>query len=58
MERKGIIICGGSWLVDHNNVIEHWPEQETLTEIVAREFEGEDRRTTWRSIWRISRPAS
>ena len=39
MERKGII-CGGCWLVDHNNVIDHWPEQETLTEIVAREFEG------------------
>jgi sugar/nucleoside kinase (ribokinase family) len=39
VERKGII-CGGCWLVDHNNVIDHWPEQETLTEIVAREFEG------------------
>ncbi len=39
MEPKGII-CGGSWLVDHNNAIEHWPEQETLAEIVVREFEG------------------
>ena len=39
MERRGII-CGGCWLVDHNNSISHWPEQETLTEIVARELQG------------------
>lgn len=39
MERRGII-CGGCWLVDHNNSITHWPEQETLTEIVARELQG------------------
>ncbi len=39
MGRRGII-CGGCWLVDHNNSISHWPEQETLTEIVARELQG------------------
>ena len=39
MQRRGII-CGGCWLVDHNNSISHWPEQETLTEIVARELQG------------------
>ena len=39
MSRRGII-CGGCWLVDHNNSISHWPEQETLTEIVARELQG------------------
>lgn len=39
MERKGII-CGGCWLVDYNNQIDHWPEQGTRTEIVARQFEG------------------
>lgn len=37
--RRGIV-CGGCWLVDHNNSISHWPEQETLTQIVARELEG------------------
>ena len=39
MHRRGII-CGGCWLVDHNNLISHWPEQETLTQIVARELQG------------------
>lgn len=39
MQRRGII-CGGCWLVDHNNSISHWPEQETLTNIVAREIQG------------------
>ena len=39
MERKGIV-CGGCWLVDNNNLIDHWPEQETLTQIVARETQG------------------
>ena len=39
MKRRGII-CGGCWLVDHNNLIAHWPEQETLTQIVARELQG------------------
>jgi len=39
MKRRGIL-CGGCWLVDHNNLISHWPEQETLTQIVARELQG------------------
>ncbi|WP_263771156.1 carbohydrate kinase family protein [Propionivibrio soli] len=39
MKRRGIL-CGGCWLVDHNNTISHWPEQETLTQIVAREIQG------------------
>lgn len=39
MTRRGIM-CGGCWLVDHNNSISHWPEQETLTQIVARELQG------------------
>lgn len=37
--RRGIV-CGGCWLVDHNNSINHWPEQETLAQIVARELDG------------------
>ena len=39
MKRRGIL-CGGCWLVDHNNSISHWPEQETLTQIVACELQG------------------
>jgi len=39
MKRRGVL-CGGCWLVDHNNLISHWPEQETLTQIVARELQG------------------
>ena len=39
MKRRGIL-CAGCWLVDHNNLISHWPEQETLTQIVAREIQG------------------
>jgi len=39
VERRGII-CAGCWLVDHNNLISHWPEQETLTQIVAPELQG------------------
>ena len=37
--RRGIV-CGGCWLVDHNNSITHWPEQDTLTQIIARELQG------------------
>ena len=39
MERRGIV-CGGCWLVDNNNLISQWPEQETLTQIVSRELQG------------------
>lgn len=35
-ERRGIV-CGGCWIVDYNNSINHWPEQETLSVIVSRE---------------------
>jgi sugar/nucleoside kinase (ribokinase family) len=37
--RKGVL-CGGCWLVDHNNAISHWPQQETLTQIVSSEHQG------------------
>lgn len=39
MPRRGIV-CGGCWLVDHNNSISHWPEQETLTQILDFELQG------------------
>jgi sugar/nucleoside kinase (ribokinase family) len=39
VRRRGIL-CAGCWLVDHNNSISHWPEQETLTQIVACELQG------------------
>jgi sugar/nucleoside kinase (ribokinase family) len=39
MERRGVA-CGGCWLVDHNNTISHWPREETLAVIVARELQG------------------
>ena len=35
MTRRGII-CGGSWCVDRNKLIDHWPEQETIATILAR----------------------
>jgi len=38
-ERRGII-CAGCWLVDHNNSIAHWPEEETLANITARTTDG------------------
>ena len=39
MARRGII-CGGSWCVDRNKLIDHWPEQETIAGIVAEERQG------------------
>ena len=39
MTRRGIV-CGGCWIVDYNNSITHWPEQDTLTVIVSREIRG------------------
>lgn len=39
MERRGII-CGGCWIVDYNNSISNWPEEETLAIIVSREIRG------------------
>ncbi|WP_018605705.1 carbohydrate kinase family protein [Uliginosibacterium gangwonense] len=37
--RSGVI-CGGCWLVDHNNSIAHWPEEETLANILTRTTDG------------------
>ncbi len=39
MPRTGII-CGASWCVDRNKLIDHWPEQETISVIVAEERQG------------------
>jgi sugar/nucleoside kinase (ribokinase family) len=39
VERRGII-CGGCWIVDYNNSISNWPEEETLAIIVSREIRG------------------
>jgi sugar/nucleoside kinase (ribokinase family) len=39
MARRGII-CGGSWCVDRNKLIDHWPEQETIAGILAEERQG------------------
>ena len=39
MNRRGVI-CGGSWLVDHNKLISHWPNQETMAKVTACEIEG------------------
>lgn len=37
--RSGII-CGGCWLVDHNNSIANWPREETLANILSRTTDG------------------
>ena len=37
--RRGII-CGGCWIVDYNNSISDWPEEETLAVIHSREIRG------------------
>jgi sugar/nucleoside kinase (ribokinase family) len=34
------VVCGGSWCVDRNYVIDRWPEEETLAEILAEELQG------------------
>ena len=39
MARRGII-CGGSWCVDRNKLIDHWPEQETIAGILSEERQG------------------
>lgn len=36
-ERNGIC-CGGNWIIDHVKTISFWPEQDTLTNIVAEEL--------------------
>jgi sugar/nucleoside kinase (ribokinase family) len=37
--RRGII-CGVSWCVDRNKLVDHWPEQETIAVILAAERQG------------------
>ncbi len=39
MARNGIV-CGVSWCVDRNNLIDRWPEQETLAVILSEERQG------------------
>jgi len=39
VRRRGVI-CGGCWLVDYNNAIDLWPEEETLAVILSREVQG------------------
>src|SRR5579871_4421888 len=39
MARRGII-CGASWCVDRNKLIDHWPEQETIATVLAEERQG------------------
>ena len=39
MARTGII-CGGSWCVDRNKLIDGWPEQENIAVILAEERQG------------------
>ena len=38
-ERSGVV-CAGSWCVDHNMVIEHWPAEETLARILSESKQG------------------
>lgn len=38
-QRRGII-CGGSWCVDRNKLIDHWPEQENIAVILSEERQG------------------
>jgi len=39
MTRKGVL-CGVSWCVDRNKLIDHWPDQETIAVILAEERQG------------------
>jgi sugar/nucleoside kinase (ribokinase family) len=39
MARQGVV-CGGSWCVDRNYVIDRWPAEETLAEILSEELQG------------------
>lgn len=39
MARRGVV-CGGSWCVDRNYIIDRWPEEESLAEILAEELQG------------------
>jgi len=37
-EQRTGICCGGNWIIDHVKTITFWPEQDTLTNIVAEEL--------------------
>lgn len=39
MPRRGVV-CGGSWCVDRNKLIEHWPEQDGHVQILHEEIQG------------------
>src|SRR5215213_8109221 len=39
MTRRGVI-CGSSWCVDRNKVIDHWPDQESIAVILSEERQG------------------
>src|SRR5690606_9583080 len=39
MTRTGII-CGGSWCVDRNKLVDHWPDQENIAVIISQERQG------------------
>ena len=39
MTRRGIL-CGGSWCVDRNKLVDCWPEQENIARIIAEERQG------------------
>ena len=33
-------MCGGSWCVDRNKVVDHWPDQENIAAILSEERQG------------------
>jgi sugar/nucleoside kinase (ribokinase family) len=39
MSRRGIL-CGVSWCVDRNKLIDHWPDQENIAVILTQESQG------------------
>ena len=39
MARRGVV-CGGSWCVDRNYLVDRWPAEETLAEILSEELQG------------------
>jgi sugar/nucleoside kinase (ribokinase family) len=39
MARNGVV-CGGSWCVDRNYLVDRWPAEETLAEILSEELQG------------------
>jgi sugar/nucleoside kinase (ribokinase family) len=37
--RRGVI-CGGCWLVDKNKIVDHWPAEETVAQILGEDPQG------------------